>query len=176
MGFFGKKPDPVAQQALMNALEFATTFHKHFEEDPGRALAWLASNAPDPLEAAGRMLAFLVGGETISLEQLAVLGIDPEEFGELVEKLRSENPRETLAYETQVYAAIRDYDTQIDEIIKDAGINVDDEKRGEIRSALAKFAHENELTDLKIAYRLMKAEGSDPLKGLPGPGHPQGYL
>jgi hypothetical protein len=105
-----------------------------------------------------------------------VLGIDPEEFGQLVEKLRTENPRETLDHEAQVYAAIRDYDAQIDDIIKDAGINVDAEKRSEIRSTLAKFAHENELTDLKIAYRLMKAEGSDPLKGLPGPTHPQGYL
>jgi hypothetical protein len=160
----------------MNALEFATTFHKHFEEDPGRALAWLAANAPDPLEAAARMLAFLVGGETISLEQLAVLGIDPEEFGQLVEKLRTENPRETLAYETQVYTAIRGYDAQIDEIIADAGIVVDDEKRDQIRTAVAKFAHENSLTDLKIAYRLMRAEGSDPLKGLPGPTRPQGYL
>jgi hypothetical protein len=176
MGFFRKESDPADKQAIMSALEFAAEFHKNFEADPGRTLAWMAANAPDPLEAAARMLAILVGGNVISLEQLAVLGIDPEEFGQLVEKLRTENPRETLDHEAQVRAAIRDYDVQIDEIIKDAGISVDAEKRTEIRSALAKFAHENELTNLKIAYRLMKAEGSDPLKGLPGPTHPQGHL
>lgn len=165
MGFFRKESDEGAKQALVQAVEFATNFHKHFEEDPGRTLAWMAANAPDPLEAVGRMLAFLVTGQTISQDQLAVLGIAPDEFRNLVEKLQTENPRQALSYEADVIEAIRNYDQQIDELITASGVTFTADERAALRQQLAAFASENSITDLKVAYRLMKAEGTDPLKG-----------
>lgn len=175
MGFFSKESDEGAKQKLTQAVEFATNFAEHFEEDPGRTLAYMAANAPDPLEAVGRMLAFLVNSETISPDQLAVLGIDPAEFGTLVEKLRTDNPRETLSHAAQVIEAIRDYDQQIDEIINTSGVTFTSDERTALLQQLSTFASENSITDLKVAYRLMKAEGTDPLKGAVVR-HKPGYL
>jgi len=175
MGLFRKDPDEGAKQALVASVEFATNFHKRFQEDPGETLALMASQAPDPLEAVGRMLAFLVVGETINLDQLAVLGIYPAEFQKLVEKLRTENPGETLSYEAQIIGAIRNYNEQIDEIVTNAGVAFTEDERKAFGQQLAIFASENSITDLKVAYRLMKAEGTDPLKGATALQKP-GYL
>jgi len=176
MGIFRKSPDESPKQELLQALEFATNFSRNFENDPGKTLAWLAASAPDPHEATARMLAFLILDEVISLEQLAVLGIDPGEFRKLIENLQTENPRETLSYETQVIHAIVAYDQQIDELLTDAGVNYGPEERSAFRAELAGFAAANEITDLKLAYRLMKAEGHDPLKHVARQTPSAGYI
>jgi hypothetical protein len=175
MGFFSK-PKRDDTEEIREILEVVAQLDRAWDDDPARVIAHFLANADDPLLVLARALVMLTAEGVLTPEGLATLGIDREELERIVSILGTDAPAENLRYQMEVQKAIDEYDAQIDEIIAGAGISVDAEKRGEIRSALAKFAHENELTDLKIAYRLMKAEGSDPLKGLPGPTHPQGYL
>lgn len=175
MGFFSKPKRDDAQD-VREILGIAAHLDQAWEEDPARVISYFVANADDPLLVLARSLVMLAVAGVVTPEGLATLGIDHRELSGIVALLQTDEPAVNLQHEVEVRKAIEQYDTQIDEIVADAGVIVGDGKRTEIRTALAKFAYENNLTDLKIAYRLMKAEGSDPLKGLPGSSHPQGYL
>jgi hypothetical protein len=175
MGFFSKPKRDDAQD-VGEILEAVTQLDRAWDDDPARVIAHFLANADDPLLVLARALVMLAAEGVVTLEGLATLGIDRVELERIVSILSTDAPAANPQYAMEVRKAIEKYDTQIDEIIKDAGIVVDDEKRNQIRSTLAAFAHENEITDLKIAYRLMRSEGSDPIKGLPGSTRPQGYL
>lgn len=171
MGLFRKnravEEQPQHAAAEVRAvLETLAHLDNAWSEDPAMVLAHFAANSEQPLATIGRTLALLVAGEVISIDELGVLGIDPAEFVELVELLKNENPAQVMAYQAQVREAIRIYDQQIDEILAGTTTNFDEQQRQAFRSQLAAFASSNNLTDLKVAYRLMKAEGVDPLKGL----------
>lgn len=175
MGFFSKpKRDDV--QDVYELLELVANLDRAWGEDPARVISYFVANADDPLLVLARSLVMLAVEGVVTPEGLAALGIDHRELGSIVSLLQTDEPSMNLQHEVELQKTIEKYDTQIDEIVAGAGVIVGDGRRTEIRTALAKFAYENNLTDLKIAYRLMKAEGSDPLKGLPGSSHPQGYL
>lgn len=175
MGFFSKPKRDDAQD-VREILGIAAHLDQAWEEDPASVISYFVANADDPLLVLARSLVMLAVAGVVTPEGLATLGIDHRELSGIVSLLQTDEPAVNLQHEVEVRKAIEEYDTQIDEIIADAGVIVGDGRRTEIRTALAKFAYENNLTNLKIAYRLMKAEGSDPLKGLPGSSHLQGYL
>jgi hypothetical protein len=61
-------------------------------------------------------------------------------------------------YEVEVQRAIADYDRQIDDILESEGLDLTVKQRNAFRSRLASYAHENELTNLKAAYKALKYE------------------
>ena len=175
MGFFSKPKRDDAKD-VHELLGLVAHLDQAWREDPARVISYFVANADDPLLVLARSLVMLAVEGVVTPEGLATLGIDHRELSNIVSLLQTDEPAMNLRHEVGVRKALEEYDTQIDGIVAHAGVIVGDERRTEIRTALAKFAYENNITNLKIAYRLMKAEGSDPLKGLPGSSHPQGYL
>jgi hypothetical protein len=66
--------------------------------------------------------------------------------------------------ELEIQRAIVEYDRQIDEIIEQDDLNFNVKQRAAFRQELATYAAENELTNLKAAYKAFKYEESQAKK------------
>lgn len=168
MGLFHKRADTTAAEAV-------ATLDQAWKDDPVMVLAHFVQSTGDPLLAVAHLLVRLVASGVLSHDDLAALGIDETELRRVVAILQSDAPSDALYYEAEVHAAIRAYEADVDEIISAAGVVLDEDQRAAFQTNLSKFAYENELTDLKVAYRLMRAEVGDPLAGL-AKAHKPGYL
>ncbi len=171
MGFFNKSEPSTKEKAEALAILEAA-----WEQNPADVVARFIANSPDPLTVLAQTLVILVESAVVSLIELETLGIDAKELSNVISALTSENPSLALHYETAVRNAMVEYEGQIDEILATSGVSLTSELRADFRKALASFAANNSITDLKVAHRLMKAEGVDPLKGFTGNQGPQGYL
>jgi hypothetical protein len=60
--------------------------------------------------------------------------------------------------ELEIQRAIAEYDRQIDEILEDNGLDFTVKQRTAFRQELAKYAAENDLTNLKAAYKAFRFE------------------
>ena len=72
---------------------------------------------------------------------------------------------EELDQELEIRAAIRRYDKVLVEIANERGLLPGSESFKTLRTVLAGFAADNNLTDLRIAYRLLLAESPELLDG-----------
>jgi hypothetical protein len=175
MGLFSKSARVSADDA--EKLELLNNLDVAWDRSPASVVAYFLSSSPDPLSTLAEAMVLLVREEVLSTHSLAALGIDHAELAGIVKHLSGPSPEESLRREAAVSEAIAVFDSQIDEILTTAGVELNVTERAGFRSTVAQFANDNKLTDLKIAYRLMKAEGVDPLAGKPGnPDTRPGYL
>ncbi len=163
MGLFSKGQRISGNDA--EKLELLTKLDSAWDRSPASVIAYFLSSAQEPLSALAEALVLLVRGGVLSIHALAALGIDTGELAGIVEHLSGPSPQESLRYAAAVNEATAVFESQIEEILATAGVSLDVDKRASFRSTVARFAHDNNVTDLKIAYRLMKAEGLDPLAG-----------
>lgn len=171
MGFFNK-----SEPSTKEKVEAFAILEAAWEQNPADVVARFIANSSDPLTVLAQTLVVLVESEVVSLIELETLGIDAKELSNVISALTSENPSLALHYETAVRNAMVEYEGQIDEILATSGVTLPSDLRADFRKALASFAANNSITDLKVAHRLMKAEGVDPLKDFTGNQGPQGYL
>jgi hypothetical protein len=102
----------------------------------------------------------------ITDEELLTIGIDRQELETLQAIVNSTFNYDTTLLELKVQEAIRVYQKQISELIEEERLSLSESESNEFTGKLAKFAHENDVNNLKIAYRLLKAEGKLDTKGL----------
>ena len=141
-----------------------------WEENPVRVLSHFASNTENPTQAVAELIRDLAAENKLDSQFLAIFGITPEiqnewrkeaELNQLrtvTQKTDTRRDKELqdTQMELEVQKAIAEYDRQIDDIIDNEGFDFNTKQRTAFRQDLAKYAAENELTNLKTAYKAFK--------------------
>lgn len=151
-----------------------------WEENPVQVLTHFASNTENPTQAVAMLIRDLAAANVLDRDFLNMFGITPDVQAEWardneLNSLRTQNQRgnsqkerqlEEAQMEIEVQRAIAVYDSQIDEIIEAEGYEFNTKQRTAFRQELAQYAAENELTNLKAAYKAFKYEESQNTKKL----------
>lgn len=145
-----------------------------WEENPVQVLAHFTANTQNPTHAVALLIKELASANLLDREFMEMFGITPDVRSEWAKESEVNDLRKRAAgnesaqseklrqaeYEAQVQKAIADYDRQIDEILEAEGLELTVKQRTAFRTRLAGYAHENELTNLKAAYKALKYEDS----------------
>lgn len=146
-----------------------------WEENPVYVLTHFAANTENPTQSVALLIKELASQNLLDQEFMDIFGITPEirkawekdgEVANLRRKVNmSESEKQKLLeeeqYEQEVRSAIAEYDRQIDEILAEEGAGkLTDKQRTAFRQKLASYAYDNELTNLKAAYKALKYEES----------------
>ena len=145
-----------------------------WEENPVTVLTHLATNTENPTQALAMMIRDMAAMNVLDPEFMSMFGITPQIQSEWrqqreVDSLRTAQTRnatskerelEDAKMEIEVQKAIAEYDRQIDDIIDAEGFEFTNKQRTEFRTELARYAAENELTNLKTAYKAFKFDES----------------
>lgn len=145
-----------------------------WDESPVQVLAHFASNTENPTQAVAELIRELAADNKLDRQFLEIFGITPEiqaEWRQTTElnRLRNTTNRsnskrdselEDAKMEIEVQRAIAEYDKQIDDIIESEGYNFNTKQRQAFRQQLAQYAADNDLTNLKAAYKAFKYEES----------------
>ena len=151
-----------------------------WEENPVGVLAHFASNTANPTQAVALLIRDLAASNLLDSQFLQMFGITPEVQQEWsrekeVTDLRATNQKGVsqkdaqlaeAQQELEIQRAIADYESQIDDIVDSEGLDFTVKQRNAFRSELAKYAADNELTNLKAAYKAFKYEESQKQKAL----------
>ncbi len=143
-----------------------------WEENPINVLAHFTANTENPTHAVALLIKELASADLLDKEFLDMFGITNEvrknwskesEVNQLRRKVsKSEQERqkqqEVAAYNAEVEQAMAEYEEQIDEILASEGLNLKPVQRDAFRTRLAQYAFDNELTNLKAAYKALKYE------------------
>jgi len=130
------------------------------ERDAYSEAAALLAGCPNPLAGLVVVIEHLRRLGAIGSEELAMLGVDDEEARALEEAFDNNNSIDELAEDVATAAHLRSYRKTIEELAREAGIDGED-GRERLKRNLAGFALENNIDDLRIAYRLMRLERPD---------------
>jgi len=125
----------------------------------------IIASTPDPSSYVGMIIAKLLELGVVGAESLEKIGITLDEIESLVAALNNVESLEELDQELEIRAAIRRYDKVLVEIGNERGLLPGSESFKTLRTVLAGFAADNNLTDLRIAYRLLLAESPELLDG-----------
>ena len=151
-----------------------------WEENPVTVLSHFASNTDNPTQAVALLIQDLAAANLLDSQFLQMFGITPDVRGEwarekeLTQLRTARNTSATDAeqkymaaqQELEIQKAIAEYDVQIDDIIESEDLNFNTKQRAAFRQELAAYAAENELTNLKAAYKAFKYEESQKNKAL----------
>lgn len=151
-----------------------------WEENPIQVLAQFTANTQNPTQAVALLIKELAAANLLDRSFLEAFGVTPDIQQQWaqeneVERLRNTTSKTESAREAElrqakmdleVQKAIAEYDRQIDDIIISEGMNLTVAERKEFRQKLARYASENELTNLKAAFKALKYEESQSKKVL----------
>jgi hypothetical protein len=151
-----------------------------WEENPITVLSHFTANTDNPTQALALLIQDLAAANVLDSQFLSIFGITPEIQNQLardreINQLRSaRNSSESAAerkyaeaqQELAIQQAIAEYDAQIDDIIEAEDLNFNTKQRAAFRQELAAYAAENELTNLKAAYKAFKYEEAQKNKAL----------
>lgn len=151
-----------------------------WDENPVAVLTHFTSNTANPTQAVAMLIKDLASANLLEPQFLEMFGITPsvqQEWSREQEltQLRTANQRgtsqkdqelESARMELEVQRAIAEYDNQIDDIIDSEGLEFNIKQRQAFRTELAQYAAENELTNLKAAYKAFKYEETQNMKAL----------
>jgi hypothetical protein len=135
------------------------------EFDPVVAAAVLIARTDYPVLSLGALLVTLLQSGSINSAALEVLGVSEDEIIGLMAALQEGESAEEILYDLEVRAAGRQYDKELALLAARRGIEQDTDLYTEFRSAVARFALDNEITNMSAAYRLMRAENPDSIPG-----------
>lgn len=151
-----------------------------WEENPVSVLAHFAANTENPTHSLALLIKELATANLLEPEFLDMFGITNEvrqawskesEVDTLKRRVsRSEKEelrrQEEVEYEGQVRQAMAEYESQIDEIVASEGLKMNRAQRDAFRTRLAQYAYENELTNLKTAFKALKYEETQKKKAV----------
>lgn len=143
-----------------------------WDENPVKVLAHFTANTQNPTQSVALLIKELAAAGMLEQEFMEIFGITPDVRAAWGRETEVETLRQRAAtterattqklqqaeYEKQVQAAIAVYDQQIDEILEAEGVELTVKQRDAFRSRLAAYASENDLTNLKAAYKALKYE------------------
>lgn len=168
-----EKEEFVAAQAeFTETLSTLSALDEAWDENPVQVLAHFAANTDNPTYSLALLIKELASANLLEQEFLDMFGINSEvrdawgkesEVETLKRKVsKSEQEKkaqaEAEAYEAEVQQAVAQYERQIDEILEAEGLTLKPAQRDAFRTRLANYAFENELTNLKAAYKALKYE------------------
>lgn len=158
--------------AFSDTIQTLQQLDSAWDENPVQVLAHFASNTENPTHSVALLIKELAAANLLDQEFLEMFGITNEvksawskesEVDGLrrkVSKVEQEEiaRAEQIAYEAEVDKAMAEYESQIDDILEIEGIQLNTKQRDAFRTRLASYAYENELTNLKAAYKALKYE------------------
>lgn len=130
-------------------------------QDPYTEAAAILAGTPNPVAGVAVVLGHLMNAGILDAGNLSLIGIDAESTASLKEAFDGNNSIDSLVEDLATAADLRTYRRVILEISEELGIMRDDARRDQLKSNLAGFALENNIEDLRIAYRLMRVERPD---------------
>lgn len=162
------------------AIEQMQSLDAAWGENPVDVLSQFTMATANPTHAVALLIKDLAGQGALDSQFLEMFGITPEvrqawaqesETSRLRRKAEQGDSEtrsrvEQLEQEAAVQAAVAEFDRQIDDILTSEGMDLTVSQRKEFRSELARYARDNELTNLKAAYKAMKYEESVKQKAL----------
>jgi hypothetical protein len=165
---------------LSETLEGVQQLDEAWEENPVRVLAHFTANTQNPTQAVALLIKELAVANLLDQSFLEAFGVTPEIRNQWaqdteVEQLRGQvsksqqnrdNELKTAKLEIEVQRALAEYERQVDDIIAAEGLDFTVKQRNDFRQKLAKYASENELTNLKAAYKAFQYEEAQKKKVL----------
>ena len=168
------------QVEFSETIEAIQQLDEAWEENPVGVLAQFAANTQNPTQAVALLIKELASANLLDSSFLEAFGVTPDIQRQWaqeseVEQLRAKTSKtdsardkelEAARMELDVQKAVAEYERQIDDIVASEGLNLTTVQRNAFRQQLAKYAAENELTNLKAAYKAFKYEESQTKKAL----------
>jgi len=160
------------RETLVDAYEGVKSLEEAWEENPVNVLAQFTSNTENPTLAVAMLIKELASENLLDRDFLDMFGVTADVQRQWAMETRStrqqvsqnkesssrEQQLSEAQYELEVQKAMSEYEAQIDDIIDTEGLNFNTKQRTAFRQELAKYAAENELTNLKAAYKAFKYE------------------
>lgn len=151
-----------------------------WEENPINVLAHFTANTENPTHAVALLIKELASAELLDKEFLDMFGItndvrknwskesEVDQLRRKVSKTEQEKQKqqEEAAYNAEVEQAMEEYEFQIDEILSSEGLKLKPVQRDAFRTRLAQYAFDNELTNLRAAYKALKYEETQKKKAV----------
>lgn len=163
-----------ASEEIGGVLQQVQALDEAWAEDPVQVLAQFTANTDNPTHAVALLIKELAGAGMLEQQFLEMFGITPEvrqawaQETRTNQQIRAQRATQTetmtraqeLEQEQAVQQAIAEYEAQIDDILESEGLDMTVRERKEFRSKLAGYARDNDITNLKAAYKAMKYEES----------------
>ena len=163
-----------ASEEIGGVLQQVQALDEAWAEDPVQVLAQFTANTDNPTHAVALLIKELAGAGMLEQQFLEMFGITPEvrqawaQETRTNQQMRAQRATQTetmtraqeLEQEQAVQQAIAEYEAQIDDILESEGLDMTVRERKEFRSRLAGYARDNDITNLKAAYKAMKYEES----------------
>lgn len=157
---------------LIEAYEGIQSLEQAWEENPITVLSQFFSNTENPTYAMALTIRELAVANMLDQEFLDMFGVTPDVRRQWAQETqtsrvqaeqkatgsRREQELAAAQEELEIQRAIAEYDRQIDEILESEGLDLTAKQRAAFRKELASYAAENELTNLKAAYKAFKYE------------------
>lgn len=158
-----------------DTVETLETLDAAWEENPVTVLTHFLTNTDNPTHSLALVIKEAASAGILERDFLEMFGITSDvqkawaKEGEVdslrrkvsaTEKSEAQQKQEVL-YEAEVQKALAEYESQIDDILADEGLKkITVAQRNAFRQKLASYASDNELTNLKAAYKALKYEES----------------
>jgi hypothetical protein len=166
------------RETLIEAHDGIQALEDAWEENPITVLAQFASNTENPTHAVALLIKELASENLLDRDFLETFGVTPDIQRQWQQESRANNAQQqeratgsrreqelaAAQEELELQRAIAEYDRQIDEILDENSLDFTVKQRAAFRQELAKYAAENELTNLKAAYKAFKFEESQTKK------------
>lgn len=134
-------------------------FADYTEDDAAiDAFGMQAIDSDDPVRLLAVLLHRLLSVGVVSSEELQTLGFSPEGVEALVAAFEENVAPEDVVQALEVSAALRHYDAELAAIAGERGVSTGGEDYVALRSAIAGFAEENDVLDVRAAYERMLVE------------------
>ena len=155
--FKGKKSkfhvgeEKTAKQGFMG-MDSPEEFEKEWHSDPFRLIAYLVTEAPGDNDTSLAFVIYtMIMYSNLSPAELGVIGLDNDEIGTIIDTVKNNSTFEEFEIDLKVRAAVREYDKVIFDIMITNSLN--QEMYDNFRKELCKFASDNSITDLNIAFK-----------------------
>lgn len=169
-----KKEFEEQREEFSAAIEQLQSLDTAWGENPIDVLSQFTLSTANPTHAVALLIKDLAAQGALETQFLEMFGITPEvrkawaqetETSRLRRQVEAQETKtrsraEELEQEAAVQAAVIEFDRQIDEILEAEQLDLTVSQRKEFRSKVARYARDNELTNLKAAYKAMKYEES----------------
>lgn len=137
--------------------EAAARLEEITESGPVEIVARAAQDSGHPMAVIALSIMRLVENGAIDEADLELIGLTGDELVQLQQAFEYNSTLETFEQELETYAKLRTYRAQLRDIAIEAGVAGDAAKRADLQHALVEFALENDMRDLKKAFRFMGA-------------------
>jgi hypothetical protein len=161
-----------AKGELSEVVQQVSALDEAWESNPISVIAHFTASTENPTQAVALLIKELASADLLERDFLEMFGITPEVRSQWsqeseIENLRSQVNRteraekskaEKAEMDAAVEQAIASFDRDIDDIIVGEDLKMDAGQRSVFRKQLATYARDNEITNLKAAYKALRFE------------------